>query len=74
MLIYEEASVGCAGVAGRGWGLLLTRKFVSDPPSQPGTSIHKPLCKDDDDTGQCHFLSPRAPPPILLLADSCVLH
>jgi hypothetical protein len=48
MLIYEEASVGCAGVAGRGWGLLLTRKFVSDPPSQPGTSIHKPLCKDDD--------------------------
>jgi hypothetical protein len=23
MLIYEEASVGCAGVAGCGWGALL---------------------------------------------------
>ena len=72
MLTDEEASVGCAGVAGCGWGTLLTRKFVSSLTSQQGTSIHKPPYRLDDDFGLCHFLSPRAPPPILLLADSCI--
>jgi hypothetical protein len=65
MLIYDEASVGCAGVAGCGWGALLTRKFVSSLTSQQGLPIHKPPYRLDDDPGLCHFLSPRAPPPRL---------
>jgi hypothetical protein len=68
MLVYEEASVGCAGVAG--W---LGALKICEQSALVTRHIHSQTSTEADDPAMS-FSRLRAPPPSPCCADSCILH